>query len=152
MNNFVIPQFIDTEDKILGSITVRQFLTCTIGGLIIFIAFKLSDFWMFIFEAIILFLITVLFAFIKINGKLFHNFLIDVIVYLFKTPRFAVWQKKESVVKIQEQPIKKDDYVFKPKSFPKTKLSEISLIIDTGGAYVGEEDNSTTQQPLQNLQ
>ena len=55
----------------------------------------------------------------------------------------AVWQKKEVIVKktIKED-VKKDNYVFQPKALPRARLNEISLIIDTGGAYVGEEENN----------
>ncbi len=152
MNNFIVPQFIDVEDRIIGPITVRQFLVCTVGGLIIFISYKLSDFSLFILEFIVIFPLTLLFAFIRVNGKNFNDFLVDLLIYFFKTPRFAIWQKTETILKKRKQEVvKKDDYVFVPKAFPRAKLNEISLIIDTGGAYIGEDEDSATQAPLQNL-
>lgn len=141
MNNFIIPQFIDVEDRIFGPITIRQFLVCTVGGLLIFIAFKLSSFGLFIFEAVIIAPLTIIFAFIRVNGKGFHNFLIDILTFLFKVPRIAVWQKKEFIaIKQIKETIKKDTYSFEQKFLPKAKLNEISLIVDTGGAYMGEEN------------
>ena len=139
MNSYVVPQFIDVEDKIFGPITVRQFIIMTIGGLFIFIAFKLSDFSLFIFEAIIILIVTISISFVKINGKLFHYFLIDFFNFLFKIPKFAVWQKKE-ITKIEkkEKKEKKDDYVALSKTLSRTRLAELSLIVDTGGSYVGE--------------
>ena len=53
MRQFTVPQFIDVEDKILGPITVRQFLLLVVGGLIIFAEFKLSDMALFILLAIL---------------------------------------------------------------------------------------------------
>ncbi|KKS92044.1 MAG: hypothetical protein UV69_C0039G0006, partial [Parcubacteria group bacterium GW2011_GWE2_43_12] len=32
MQQFVVPQFIDVEDKIIGPITVRQFIIIMVGG------------------------------------------------------------------------------------------------------------------------
>lgn len=142
MNNFIVPQFIDVEDRIFGPVTIRQFLICTAGGLLIFVAFKLSDFSLFIFQAIIIAPLTVIFAFVRINGKGFHHFLMDVLVYFFKVPRLAVWQKKEiEAKKKSKEVVKKDNYSFEQKFLPKARLNEVSLIVDTGGAYIGEEEN-----------
>ncbi|HNV97287.1 MAG TPA: PrgI family protein [bacterium] len=144
MNNFIVPQFIDIEDRIFGPITIRQFLICTVGGLLVFAAFKLSDFSLFVFQAIFLVPITIVFAFVKVNGKNFHYFLLDLLIFLFKVPRMAVWQKKEFVFRKKiEDNRKKDTYFFEQKSLPRAKLNEISLIVDTGGAYIGEDDNNS---------
>lgn len=140
MDRFIIPQFIDSEDKVIGAITVRQFLICSVGGLLVFAAYKLSTFYVFILEAFLLLVVTISFAFLKINGKIFQNFILDVIEYVARVPKFAVWQRNENapIIKEIEEKKKVDDYVFIPKALPKKKLSEISLIIDTGGAYGGE--------------
>ncbi|MDD4290557.1 MAG: hypothetical protein PHH83_04820 [Patescibacteria group bacterium] len=144
MNNFIVPQFIDVEDRIFGPITIRQFLICTFGGLLVFAAFKLGDFSLFVFQAIFLVPTTIVFAFVRVNGKSFHYFLLDLLIYLFRVPRIAVWQKKEIVAKKQiKEEFKKDTYTFEPKFLPRAKLNEISLIVDTGGAYVGENDNNS---------
>ena len=143
MNNFIVPQFIDVEDRIFGPVTIRQFLICTVGGLLVFASYKLSDFSLFVFQAVILVPLTIVFAFVKINGKNFHYFLLDLLIFLFKVPRMAVWQKKEFIFKKQiKDDRKKDTYLFEPKFLPRAKLNEISLIVDTGGAYVGEGDNN----------
>jgi len=136
---YIVPQFIDTEDKIFGPITVRQFLILTIGGLSIFVSFKLADFSLFVLEAFIFGGLTIVIAFVKVNGKKFHHFFLDMLNFLFKSPKIAIWQKKGKfeVIEAKEEE-KKDDYIFEPKDLPRTKLSEISLIVDTGGAYIGE--------------
>lgn len=137
---YIVPQFIDTEDKIFGPITVRQFLILTIGGLLIFISFKLADFSLFMLEAFIFGGLSIVIAFVKVNGKKFHNFFLDMLEFLFKVKKLSIWQKKESnfVKESVEKEEKKEDYIFKHKELPRTKLSEISLIVDTGGAYIGE--------------
>ena len=43
MNQFVAPQFIDVEDRIIGPITTRQFVMMIGGGIVIFIASRFLD-------------------------------------------------------------------------------------------------------------
>lgn len=138
---FIVPQFIDAEDKIWGPVTVRQFVIIIIGGLFIFIAYKLSDFSLFLFQAIITLIFIIVFGFVKINGAPFHIFALNFIETTFKKPKIRVWHKEH--MKTKEFKLKKEvktDEVFVKKSFvPSRKLAELSLIIDTGGAYKGEQ-------------
>jgi len=43
MQQFTVPQFIDVEDKILGPITIRQFLILLVGCIVIFISYRYGD-------------------------------------------------------------------------------------------------------------
>ena len=78
-NRFIVPQFIDAEDKIWGPITVRQFVLVIVGAFFVFVAYKLSDFALFIFETVIITIFTSLFAFYKVNGAPFHVFALNFI-------------------------------------------------------------------------
>ena len=49
MQQFLVPQFIDVEDKIIGPITTRQFVEVLIGVLITFISYKILAFVYFAF-------------------------------------------------------------------------------------------------------
>ena len=50
MQQFVVPQFIEVEDKILGPITVRQFLIMLIAGILIFIVYRFADTALFLMQ------------------------------------------------------------------------------------------------------
>ena len=138
---FVVPQFIENEARVFGPVTVRQFLIVIMGGLLAFICYKLSDFTLFILQAIFIILFFGTLAFVKINAMPFHFFLLNFISSL-KKPKVRIWIKEE--IKIDFQKAKGEDIkeeVIKRKSLaPKKKISELSLIIDTGGAYRGELD------------
>jgi len=144
MRQFTVPQFIDVEDKILGPITVRQFLLLVVGGLIIFAEFKLSDMALFILLAIPTSAFFIIFAFVRVNSVPFHYFVLNMI-QTFKKPHLRIWIR-DTIVKT---PSKKDaDKISKStevtiptsrKPLTGSKLSDISLIIDTGGIYQGEE-------------
>ncbi len=138
---FVVPQFIENEARVFGPVTVRQFLIVIMGGLLAFICFKLSDFTLFILQAILIILFFGTLAFVKINTMPFHFFLLNFIAS-FKKPKVRIWIKEE--IKIEFQKAKGEDIkeeIIKRKILaPKKKISELSLIIDTGGAYRGELD------------
>lgn len=140
-DRFIVPQFIDSEDKIWGPVTVRQFVIVLVGGLFLFIAYRAADFTLFIFEAIIILALVGLFAFYKVNGRPFHVFFLNVIQTLRK-PRVRVWKKDlEKHPEAKEKKDKADDFIVPKKVFVSNKkLSELSLIVDTGGAYKGERD------------
>ncbi len=138
-NRFIVPQFIDAEDRIWGPITVRQFAIVIIGALFIFISYRLADFALFLTQTIVIVLLIVIFGFVKINGAIFPMFLLSLIQTL-KRPRLRIWKKE--YIKIEEFKNKDENFVAQT-IVPKTmvtgkKLSELSLIIDTGGVYQGE--------------
>lgn len=140
-SRFIVPQFIDKEDRIWGPITVRQFVLVIVGAFFVFLAYKLSDFSLFIFETVIIVIFTALFAFYKVNGAPFHAFALN-FVQTLKKPPIRVWSKED--IKVEEQKLKgeekKEEIIPQKPLVPSKRLSELSLIIDTGGAYRGEKE------------
>lgn len=142
-DKFIVPQFIDSEDKIFGPITVRQFLMMVGGAFGIFLSYKLSDFALFLTQTVITVVAVFLFAFYKVNGAPFHVYALNLIETL-KQPAIRIWRKE--YIKVEtftagNESKKKDEYIVPKKEFVGgKKLSELSLIIDTGGVYKGEED------------
>jgi hypothetical protein len=142
MQQFVIPQFIDVEDKIIGPITTRQFMIMLVGGIGIAIVYKTTDFTRFIIGTIIILAMVIIFAFLKVNGQFFHLFLVN-ILEKFKKPSLRVWDKtltgRPLVEKIEQE--KEELVIARKKPLIKSRLTELSLIVDTGGVYEGEESN-----------
>ncbi len=134
MQQFVVPQFLDIESKIIGPLTVRQFLIFLVGAGLIFIVFKLANFWIAAIEGLLIFALTGVFAFLKINGRPFHYFLLNMTQTL-RRPSLKVWNKEvhpETVKHIKKaKPLK----IVQKKRLTATRLSELSLVVDTGGAY-----------------
>ncbi|OGY47839.1 MAG: hypothetical protein A3J62_00100 [Candidatus Buchananbacteria bacterium RIFCSPHIGHO2_02_FULL_38_8] len=141
MQQFVVPQFIDVEDKIIGPITVRQFIIILAGGGLCFVAYKLSDFALFIFQFVIIMAFTFTLAFIRINGRPIHYLLLN-FFQTSKKPKLRIWQKKfeKSELKLFTK-TKKVELPAQIKTRNKvraSRLAELSLIVDTGGVYQGE--------------
>lgn len=142
MQQFTVPQFIDVEDKIIGPITVRQFIIMIVAGLILFLEYKLSDITFFIVLAIPTAIVFGTIAFARVNGMPFHYFFIN-IVQTLKKPALRAWRRtagfKEAAtiaaeIKIAAPP------VLPKKPVTRSRLSDISLLIDTGGVYRSEND------------
>lgn len=66
---FQVPQFIETEDKILGPLTLKQFLYVSAATLIvIFLYFALAT-WLWIIIGLVIEITTLGFNLLKVNGR-----------------------------------------------------------------------------------
>ncbi len=143
MLQFTVPQFIDVEDKIIGTITVRQFVILLVAVILMALGFKFLTFAAFIASAILIVLIAIVLAFVKINGAPFHYFVLN-LVQTFKKPRLRVWRKDDTLLGVIEfDTQKKAPVVSTHPVYSASRLSELSLIVDTQGSYQGEGSDNT---------
>lgn len=91
---FNVPQFIEIEDKIVGPLTLKQFLYLAAGGAICFLLYFVLKIGFFIAIAIIIMGFCAMLAFIKINGRSFPHFLMNFIGFALK-PKIYVWKRKQ---------------------------------------------------------
>ncbi len=141
MQQFVIPQFIDVEDKIIGPITARQFIILLAVAIVLFIFYKLFTFIYFLIFALPIFGLGVVLAFIKVNGQPFHFFLLNLLQTL-RRPPLRIWNKELGLDEVRRYLKKEEVKVAVPRPIKEpivaTKLAELSLIVNTGGVYKGE--------------
>lgn len=143
MQQFVVPQFIDVEDKVIGPITVRQFVIILVGMGINFIAYKLSDFTLFVFWFFIISFITFSFAFIRINGRPLHYFVLN-FTQTLRRPNVRTWDRELSKIDLKRYTKNKEENL-SPQITVKapvqtSRLAELALIVDTGGVYQGVKE------------
>ncbi len=138
---FTVPQFIDVEDKIFGPISVRQFiilLVTAVMAVVIYRVFGNIDFFVTAAVDGVVVVGGVLIAFVKIQGTPLHQFLLHYLQAALQ-PRLRVWspeeekQAKKEVLKVKAVPPPK-------AALTKSRLTELSLLIDTGGAYRAEDE------------
>ena len=144
MQQFVVPQFIDVEDKIFGPITVRQFIIMLVGGMAIFLSYRFADIALFAVLTAFWGGLTLLFAFVKINGQTFHYFLLNVFQTI-KKPTQRIWRKKYSDEELKYFMQEEVEVVVKEavqKKSKRTHMRELSLIVNTGGYYGGADEDS----------
>jgi len=141
MQQFTVPQFIDVEDKIIGPITARQFIIFLIAAIIIGISYRLFDSALFSTIGIITFLLAVVFGFLKVNGRPFHFFLLN-LIQTWRRPNIRVWNNRlAKVVDSEKIPTLKFDSTKSAKEYyEKSRLAELSLVVDTEGEYRGTDD------------
>ncbi|OGH69117.1 MAG: hypothetical protein A3I29_00210 [Candidatus Magasanikbacteria bacterium RIFCSPLOWO2_02_FULL_44_11] len=144
MNQFMVPQFIDVEDKIFGPITTRQFITLLVGGLLIFISFKTADTTLFIVLLALIGGLTLLLAFVKINGQPFHFFLLNITQTTFSRPRRRVWNKYYKAGELKDliaegMPEALGETKIAAKTLSHSRIRDLSLMVNTGGYYKGNE-------------
>jgi hypothetical protein len=140
---FVVPQFIDAEDKILGPITARQFVIMLVVFLLVALFFRLFSFTVFLLTGIPLFAFGVIVSFVKINGQHFHYFLLN-IIQTFKKPNLRIWDKRLSAGELkrymkEELPPPPEIFVRKA-GVAKSRLQELTLVVNTGGLYQPDEE------------
>lgn len=140
---FIVPQFLDKEDQILGPITVRQFLIMLVGMFLIFICYKLLQFLYFIFATVGIAAVGGTFAFVKINGQPFHVFFINVLQTVSR-PALRVWDKRPTDLELKQY-IKPEAappvaVSTRKEAPPSSRLRDLTLVVNTGGVYKPEDE------------
>jgi len=137
MNQFVVPQFIEVEDKIFGPITTRQFLIIMVSAIIVGLAYRFGDFSLFLFCLIFFGGSALVLAFVKVNGQQFHYFLLNM-AQSFRRPSKRIWNKTFNKNDLNYWRTQKTEEVVKKqvrKQVKKEKIRDLALLVNTGGFY-----------------
>ncbi len=142
---FVVPQFIEVESKVIGPISVRQFIILLFSAGIVFIWYSIFSTVIFVILGLITLAIGGVFAFAKVNSQPFHAFALSLIQTL-QRPRLSLWHREinqQVIVKMtrkdrKDKSNKKLEFAPKP-DVSQAHLAELSLIADTSGQYSPED-------------
>lgn len=134
---FVVPQFIEVESKIIGPISARQFVIMLVGSGLLFLLYKFAPLWLLIIGGFLVIGTVILFGFAKVNSQPFHWFFLS-LVQTFRRPRLRLWFRDEFTFKEKAPGKEKEEVkvvarVKVPVS--NSRLAEMALMVDTGGAY-----------------
>lgn len=147
---YAVPQFIEVEDKVIGPLTTRQFLYLVVGGVFLLIAWALADITLFILLALLTAAVVIPFAFIKVNGRPFENFITAAIKF-YTSPQLRFWIKDIKASKSEFSDANKRKRKISggqteevgEKKFERSKIQELSQILDMGGVtHTTEEETS----------
>ena len=147
-DKYVVPQFIDNEDKILGPITVRQFLVLMAATAALFISYKLApSMLVFVLLALLICGLAGTFGFLKIHTQPFHLFFINFLASQIR-PGLRVWDKEltndqllefMSLDKVTGAEVEVRNEKERPTS---SRLRDLTLVVNTGGVYKPDDDPS----------
>lgn len=144
---FTVPQFLDVEDKIFGPISVRQFIILLVASVMAVVVYRLFGNINFFLTAALdagILIGAVLLSFVKVQGTPLHQFLLHFLQTSMQ-PRLRVWSPEEPQRERAKEPAPKPGPA--PKvPLTRSRLTELSLLIDTGGAYPAEEETFRTRE------
>jgi len=99
---FQIPQFIEMENKIVGPLTMKQFLYLAAAGGIGFITFFFFQTWLWFMTTAVFLAIAASLAFIRYNGQPLPKIIFYAFGFFWK-PKLYIW-KREAEERILEIP------------------------------------------------
>ena len=137
---FKVPQKIDIEDKIIGPLSMVQFVYAVVGGFLTYTVFTKLPAPFGWFLGFIVGILTFMVVFVKINGHPFTHFLRNALIY-FVSPKTRIWHKGDSDVSVQiYQPAaqkKVDPYA--SKHYNKADFERLAQVLDKRGQVSGNE-------------
>ena len=90
---YQVPQFIETEDKIVGPFSLRQFAYVGVAALVSGICYFILQTWLFVIVALILIGGALALSFVKINGRPLIKIATSAINFYWK-PQMYVWKSE----------------------------------------------------------
>jgi len=130
---FQVPQGLDLEDKIVGPLTLLQFLYLLFGGVIdylLFLSFGTGFvFWIF---GLPIGMIALALAFLKIQEQPLSYFIKAGIIYLSR-PKIRLWQRQGLAPKVLHASPKKIEKAAPPpkRKIEKSELEKLAYSLDT---------------------
>ncbi|MGC9611179.1 MAG: PrgI family protein [Minisyncoccia bacterium] len=138
MSNFQVPQFIDRKPKIVGFLTLPQFLYVAGAALVGYISFYIFNFFIAVIITTVFGLIGVAFAFVKINGQEFPQVVTSVFGYFWQ-PRLYTWQRQIRTESINLDKVEEIENLRSRMSLQE-KLKSAALSVATGKFFKPKEN------------
>lgn len=138
MTQYQVPQFIEIEDRIIGPLTLKQFLYLAFAAAILFVFWFLFNFYIWIIIAIPISAIAATFAFLKVNDRPFAHFFLSFMKY-FTGPKLYIFASATTTVPVpsQRDEAPKASSIpapgrSAPGRLPSSKIKALALNLDIG--------------------
>ena len=112
---FTVPQFIEREPRIIGPLSLRQFIFVGSGGALCFIlwfTYGKNHFFLYIMMVFVIAFLAIALAFVRINGLSLPTVIKNIFVF-YITPKLYLWKRKEVAPKMMVRhtikKVKKED-------------------------------------------
>lgn len=102
---FQVPQFIETEDKIIGPLSLRQFIYIAVGAGISFSLYFAVQVWVFAILSVIFLGASAALAFVQINGQPLVKIIIAAF-HFYWSPQTYVWQPNQPTLPKNQETLK----------------------------------------------
>jgi len=148
---YKVPQNIDMEDKIIGPLTMIQFVYLLVGGMAVYLMWTFFDISLFLITGIPILILTLAMAFLKVQDQPFPKFLASAILFLVK-PKARVWAKdpNASHLSIVKKTASKPEEASPTQQGPsRGEIAQLASVLDTGGRAKAFEDRTVAPEPQQ---
>lgn len=98
---FQVPQFIQTEDKVVGPLTLRQFAYVGAAGALCGLLYFILQPWLWVIITILLLGIAIAIGFVKIEGRPLQKIILAAFYFYWK-PQTFVWQPEHPPVRAKQ--------------------------------------------------
>lgn len=141
---FKVPQNIDLEDKIVGPLTLIQFVYCLVGGLICYIIYQLfpSSLGLVLLIDIPIALVALALAFLKIQDQPLVHFILAGLQY-YSRPKTRFWRRfyHQPIIFNAPMQAKVATVTMPRKKVEKSDLEKLAYVLDTRPLQRSEEKN-----------
>ncbi len=136
---FQVPQFVDIQDRIIGPLTLKQFLIYLFGVFMIVPVYLLADLSLFLTISLPILALTALFAHFKLNGKPLEQVIMNAVRF-FTQGQLFLWHRsgQEKIITIKD-PLWREEIESSILSRPATSLTAMAQSIETQGKVVNED-------------
>ena len=142
---YQVPQFIEIEDKIIGPLTIKQFVYLAGGAGMSFIIYTYLPFYLALLLIVIVIPLALALAFYKVNNKPFIDFLESAFLFYTKQNLY-IWKREEKKIAIKSEATSASGrQVYVPR-LSDSKLKELSWSLDINenlNPLTGEDGRKT---------
>lgn len=135
---FQVPQFIEIEDKIVGPLSLKQFLYLAGGAGLSFVAYRFLPLFISIIVIAVLIVFSTALAFYRYNNKPFID-LVEAGVQYYLGEKLYIWKKKERTVEPKASTPAANPQMYVPR-LSDSKLKELTWSLD-----IKENQNPVTR-------
>jgi hypothetical protein len=135
---FQVPQFIEIEDKIVGPLSLKQFLYLAGGAGMSFVAYRMLPLFIYIIVIPALIAFSLALAFYKYNNKPFID-LVDAGIKYYLGEKLYIWKKREHVIEQKTKDPTPTPQMYVPR-LSDSKLKELTWSLD-----IKENENPVTK-------
>jgi len=128
---FKVPQNIDMQDRIIGPLTLVQFVYAVVGGGLCYTIYMKVPSPMNLVIVIPIVIFIVCLDFVKINEQPFLHFFLSALQYV-SAPKQRFWHRgTESDLSVEIYSVKKDETHFKHKVISEEQMKKFAAKTDT---------------------
>jgi len=126
---YQVPQFIDVEDKVIGPLTVKQFIYLAGGAGMSFVIFKYLPIYISVLLIALVAPVSIALAFYKINNKPFIDFMESAFLFYTKQNLY-IWKREDKqIIKQDNAPVNQPNQVYVPK-ISDSRLKDLTWTLD----------------------